>query len=187
MIRKSTRPKWVYEPISGMQPNAGKIGKGKPNEKGKGNAKTDANNDKTEDAAKEGAAGDETTFTEEQDKKLREMKTGGKTWKEIIEAVGRSKSDCTKRWKELQAQDADKDKTGGDNQGEKGNDAKKQDGKDTKQDGNEQNKGKGKGKGKAQQQDATNGDAPEYVQLDEDDEFSTEMVIPDTQCHGPDC
>ena len=48
---------------------------------------------------------DAPAFTPEQDAKLMEMKLGDKTWKEIVEAVGRSKRACQDRWKQIKPEE----------------------------------------------------------------------------------
>jgi len=87
-------------------------------------------------------------WTKRQDATLTGMKTAGKTWKEISDALGRSKSTLTSRWKELQAESG-----GGANTGDKKNDDKK----DGKRDADSPAKGDGNDKGKDGKDGGANG------------------------------
>lgn len=175
LIRKSTQPKWKYERIPELkQGDASKDNKGKSNGKANGKDNTPKNDAKPADKPDEakGGDGDNTlNFTEEQDKTLREMKGNNKSWKEIVEATGRARHDCTKRWKELN------DKAAGGNEDGKADD-KKDETDEKKKDNKEQGKGKQKGKEKAKQDqnEAEDTGLAEYVRLEEDEEFSTELV-----------
>ncbi|KAF2102859.1 hypothetical protein NA57DRAFT_52407 [Rhizodiscina lignyota] len=122
-----------------------------------------------------GDGGDVDTFTTEQDAELVKMKSDNKTWKEIAEALGKPKHVLTKRYKELQQKD------GGQQHGGQSGD----------RDGGS-NKGKKEKQGKGENKDAWNADKSwkkkekevveevqeqtEYVQIEEDEDFSTEAL-----------
>ena len=112
--RDSTKEKLDNGERKGNKANEGKKvekkandtqGKGKNIEGGKADAQASAKveagkNDKVQ-VGKEAAASQD--FTTAQDEKLREMKTGNKSWKEIETDTGKPKFDLQTRWKELQA------------------------------------------------------------------------------------
>jgi hypothetical protein len=90
----------------------------------------------------EGEHGDDAPWTAEQDKVLKAMKEDGKSWAQIVQEVGHSKSQCQARWKEINSAQGKKEDAGKKDGGGDGGDQAKQGGEN--KDGNNQNQGQGK-------------------------------------------
>ena len=96
---------------------------------------------KAEEPAKpaEDTKGEDSPWTEAQDKTITEMKTAGRTWADIGKEVGRAKHEVSARWKEINP-----DKGKNEDAGKKDNGGGGKQGEQVK--GNKGNNGQGQGK-----------------------------------------